>query len=70
MEKIKESLLKMGFTQPYENSIPEIFQYENYQIKIHKNDNLESVFMKLIQMGKQLKVWEIKRVLEVIDPMS
>lgn len=63
-EKILNSLISIGFEQPYENS-PHSLKYKDYGIKINENQTLANVFEKLIKIGEQLKTWQIQKVLEI-----
>ena len=37
-------------------------------IKVYEDDSLEDVFKKLMKYSETMKVWEIKRVLQITDP--
>lgn len=61
---IIEALLKIGFKQPYTN-YPDKLVYEGYSLQITDCDTLDSVFRKIFKAGQTIKIWEVKRVLEV-----
>lgn len=64
-KEITEALLKAGF----EEKSPGRISFEGYELRVKDYDTLESVFKKLINMGKTLKVWEFKKTMQIIDPM-
>lgn len=63
-KEIEQALLEIGCTQP-NKMFPEKFSYEGYDFKVYSDSTLADIFKKLIRMGKTLKVWDIKHVLEV-----
>lgn len=67
-DQIIDALKEIGFTERYKGRKNEL-EYKNYPIKIKEDETLASVFSKLIKMGENLKVWEIKRVMHIVDPM-
>ena len=61
--QIHEALIKLGF-EKQGNS----YKKDGYPIVVYENSTLESIFKELIKFGSTQKVWEIKRVMEIIDP--
>lgn len=63
--KIIEALLNIGFTQLYSNFLDKL-NYRGYEIKVRDSDTLESIFKKVFECGKTIKMWDIKNALEIV----
>jgi hypothetical protein len=64
-QEIIYALVQVGFEQPYENW-PHTLRYQGYDVTVKDSDTLATIFTRLIEMGKTLKCWEIKSVLEIV----
>lgn len=61
-EEIKKALIELGFKQD-----GKYFKKDGNNIKIYDDTGLKEIFRKLIEFGKTAKVWEYKRVMQIID---
>lgn len=67
MEKeIVAALINIGCIRRYDGDDSSWF-YKNYSIKIKHNATLTDVFKILMRASEELKIWEIKSVLNILE---
>lgn len=59
-KKISEALVEAGFKKN-----GKYFERDGLSIKIYPDTTLTPVFKQLIDFGKTMKIWEIKKVIEI-----
>lgn len=62
IKDIKSALVAIGFEED-----GKYFRKNGDSIKIYESDRLENVFSRLIKYATTQKIWEIKRVLEIVS---
>ncbi len=65
-ELIIATLINVGFTRVYDND-DYTWVYRNYRITLRDSTTMAQLFKKLIDMGEELKMWEIKSVLNILQ---
>lgn len=66
MEQNKE-IIKALESIGFQHTESRYWSYKGYKIKIYPNTTLAEVFTQVLECGSNLKVWEIKDVLHIID---
>jgi hypothetical protein len=61
IKEIKSALVSIGFEED-----GRYFRKNGDSIKVYDDDTLDKVFERLIKFSATQKIWEIKRVLEVV----
>jgi hypothetical protein len=66
-ENIIAGLINLGCTRTYEGDDYN-WSYDRYTFRLRESDRLVDVFRILMKASETLKVWEIKRTLQIVDP--
>jgi hypothetical protein len=61
IKEIKSALISIGFEED-----GRYFKKNGDSIKVYDDDSLDKIFERLIKFSATQKIWEIKRVLDVV----
>lgn len=65
-EDIIAALINVGFVRRYDGDDSN-WSYKSYPIKIKENTTLTDVFKLIMRASEELKIWEIKSVLNILQ---
>jgi hypothetical protein len=65
-ENVVGALINIGFTRRYDGD-DSSWIYKGYPIKIKESATLTDVFKLIMRASEELKIWEIKSVLNILQ---